>query len=97
MHLSNYKMAWAMPSSTVKTPLPLRQSILANPIFHQFLACYRRSDDKPNYYPMWVKYNPFNLDWGHLKKLGIQTINTGKLPPYFTFEQLLNAVGYQIN
>jgi hypothetical protein len=46
---------------------------------------------------MWVKYNPFNLDWGHLKKLGIQTINTGKLPPYFTFEQLLNAVGYQIN
>ena len=79
------------------TKLPLRQSILANPDFHSLLACYRRSNDKVNYYPMWVLYNPFNLDWDELKSLGIQTINKGNIPPYFTFKQLLSAVGYQLN
>lgn len=79
--------------------LPLRQFILAHNDFHNLLSHYRRAKDKPGYYKMWINNNPFNLTESDLRTLGIQAKGyTNKdLPPYFTFEQILNSLGYQIN
>ena len=80
-----------------QTKIPLRQQILHTVAFHQLLPYYRKEKNKADYYKMWVKHNPFNLGWDELKVLGIQPIDKPNLPPYFTFQQLLAAVGYQIN